>query len=123
MGTPCYIGYADADGTVRAVYIHYDGYPDFAGKYLLEHHASDELARSVVGRGSRETIGSRERYLNADTMDRRFDSIDDYMQFWRESDNFEYAYLWLFGRWHMMPNEIDWRRLEPSSDGWIDRTG
>ena len=57
MGTPAAIGIVSPDGTVRACYIHYDGYLlDGVGEELLRHHDRYALAARLVASGDRSSL-------------------------------------------------------------------
>lgn len=44
MSTRSYIGVQHSDGTVTAIYCHYDGYPSGVGKVLRDHYSPDLAA-------------------------------------------------------------------------------
>ena len=44
MSTRAAIGIAQADGTIKAIYLHNDGYPGFAGAILAGWYNSAEKA-------------------------------------------------------------------------------
>lgn len=57
MSTRSNIGVLNADGTVQAVYCHFDGYPTGVGAVLQKHYNDDAKARKLVSMGGISTIG------------------------------------------------------------------
>ena len=52
MGTRSTIGVLNTDGSVTAVYCHWDGYPEHNGKILMENYTTEEKVRELIGLGS-----------------------------------------------------------------------
>lgn len=50
MGTHCYVGYENANGSITYAYVHYDGYPDGVGRVLLK--LEEDVVRDAVDGGS-----------------------------------------------------------------------
>ena len=48
MSTRCEIGLVEADGSVKVIYNHFDGYLDGVGRDMVSDWNSEELAREVV---------------------------------------------------------------------------
>ena len=48
MSTRCEIGLVEADGSVKVIYNHFDGYIDGVGRDMVCDWNSEELAREVV---------------------------------------------------------------------------
>lgn len=57
MSTHAGIGIQDADGSVRAIYCHHDGYPEHVGKVLVEHFATRERVEELLALGSLNALG------------------------------------------------------------------
>jgi len=57
MATRSTIGVLNSDGSVRAVYCHWDGYPEHNGKLLLENYTSEDLVRELIELGSISSLG------------------------------------------------------------------
>ena len=58
MGTHSMIGRYNEDGTVTAVYCHWDGYVDHNGKILDEHYTTDEKVQNLIGLGDLSGLGA-----------------------------------------------------------------
>ncbi len=67
MGTHSRIGILNANGTVLAVYCHYDGGLSLNGKILLEHYHSEEKIRDLFKQGNliylRQNIGGKHNHI------------------------------------------------------------
>ena len=48
MSTRATIACKQEDGRYAAIYLHFDGYQDHAGRVLKEHYTSIESARTLV---------------------------------------------------------------------------
>ena len=52
MATRSYIGRENADGTITAIYCHWDGYPEHHGPILLNHYNTPEKVDSLIALGN-----------------------------------------------------------------------
>ena len=59
MGTRSTIGVLNTDGSVTAVYCHWDGYPEHNGKILMENYTTEEKVRELIGFGSISSLGAK----------------------------------------------------------------
>lgn len=57
MSTRSTIGLLRADGTVRHIYCHYDGYPAGVGKTLQEHYTTPEAVNALLDLGNLSELG------------------------------------------------------------------
>jgi hypothetical protein len=57
MGTRSYIGAKRPDGSVRAVYCHWDGYPEGAGKTLRDHYSDPAKVEELLALGDISVLG------------------------------------------------------------------
>jgi hypothetical protein len=56
MATRSKIGIMSLDNTLKGIYCHYDGYPEHAGKILINHYNSEELANKLMDLGNLSDI-------------------------------------------------------------------
>lgn len=81
MATRCTIGKLNADGSVTAVYCHYDGYPDGVGKTLHEHYNHSILVNRLLRGGNMRSLEndpeSGERYPHEKAQTHR--NLQDYL--------------------------------------------
>ena len=59
MSTRAAIGIAQADGTIKAIYLHNDGYPGFAGAILAGWYNTAEKAEALIALGALSSIGEK----------------------------------------------------------------
>ena len=59
MATRSTIGVLNTDGSVSAVYCHWDGYPEHNGKILMENYTTEEKVRELIGFGSISSLGAK----------------------------------------------------------------
>jgi hypothetical protein len=60
MSTRANVGVLQNDGTVKVIYSHWDGYPDYLLKTLKKYHNSLEKATALISLGDASYIG---RYI------------------------------------------------------------
>ena len=56
MGTRSAIGYKTPEGTIRAKYSHYDGYPAYTGAMLQEHYQQTRKIAQLVELGDQSFL-------------------------------------------------------------------
>jgi len=111
MSTNASIAVEHKDGSVSVVYLHYDGSVNWAGKTLLKHYNSLELAEQLVALGDMSVLGERiepigehtftnpesgttvyyNRDRGEDTVIDHYDSIEDYLK-----NNIQEEYNYIF---------------------------
>lgn len=57
MGTRSRIGIEEEDGSVRSVYIHWDGYPSHVGALAKEHYSDPDKLRELINGGGISALG------------------------------------------------------------------
>jgi hypothetical protein len=56
MGTRSRIGIENQDGTITSVYCHWDGYPSYNGRMLLENYNTEEKIRELLSYGDMSSL-------------------------------------------------------------------
>lgn len=68
MSTRSFIGMVNRDHTITSVYCHWDGYPEYNGKLLLEHYDNRAITRKLLHKGDfsslRPKISDIEYYVD-----------------------------------------------------------
>ena len=117
MATRSTIGYKTGRGTIRAIYCHWDGYPEHNGRILQDHYQAAYKIGKLVELGDLSSLDA-EIGVQVDFDDRashegqcvyygrdrgetgvetkEFDSIADWLEHYDWSD---YAYLWNGREW------------------------
>jgi len=57
MATPSSIGIEQADGSVKAIYCHWDGHIETNGKRLIKHYQDRERAEKLIALGGISVLG------------------------------------------------------------------
>lgn len=74
MGTRSMIARAEADGSFRAIYCHWDGYPAHNGRLLLNHYSDPDRVGALLELGNlsslAEEIGEQHPFDRPDGLDR-----------------------------------------------------
>lgn len=123
MGTRSAIGVQLEDGSVRAVYCHWDGYPEYNGKILWDHYDHDktmklmalgDLSSLGTGIGEKHDFGEHDRgqctFYARDRGETGVDArtYEDEEAFFDEFDmGVEYWYLLVDGVWHVRGYQQD----------------
>jgi hypothetical protein len=138
MGTRSGIGIKNADGTVTAIYCHWDGYPSYNGRILNDHYTDEAKVRELIALGDisslRPEIGEQHPFdtyhLKESEMDSRWenwctaygrdrgetgiearDFVSKADYFSRFGAGAEYYYLFEDGVWMVQPGygKATWR--------------
>ena len=57
MATRSNIGILNEDGTITAIYCHWDGYPEGVGLTLVNHYPDEDKVRHLISLGSISVLG------------------------------------------------------------------
>jgi hypothetical protein len=115
MATRSNIAYKTAEGKIRSVYCHWDGYPEHNGKILMDHYTDQAKIEALVALGSISSLGA-ELGEKQDFDDRSTQKDDWTLAYHRDrgeqlvvseyedvpswvADMEEYAYLWNGQEW------------------------
>jgi hypothetical protein len=115
MATRSNIAYKTAEGKIRSVYCHWDGYPEHNGKILMDHYTDQAKIEALVALGSISSLGT-ELGEKQDFDDRSTQKDDWTLAYHRDrgeqlvvseyedvpswvADMEEYAYLWNGQEW------------------------
>ena len=108
MSTNSNFGILNSDGTVRACWIHYEGYPMGVGAGLLKDFKTPEAIHARLDKGNSGTLyegffngvfGGEYHYLSAHAA-KVFESKDEYLTT-KVYDQTYYQYLYEDGKWNV----------------------
>ena len=51
MATRGNIGIVNEDGSITAIYVHFDSYPEYVGKMLLNHYTTSDIVNGLMNLG------------------------------------------------------------------------
>ena len=133
MATRGNIAIVNGDDTITSIYVHYDSYPEYVGKILLNHYNDVGIINKLMELGDLSSLGEH-LYAAGHTWSapiegvcvaygrdrgekgvesRVFKSIEQYN---RNADNsgVNYQYLFEDGMWmYRKTHKGDWERLTP----------
>ena len=52
MATRGNIGIVNEDGSITAIYVHFDSYPEYVGKILLNHYTTSDIVNGLMNLGN-----------------------------------------------------------------------
>lgn len=101
MSTRSMIGVMEKDGSIKAIYCHFDGYLDGVGYTLLNNY-DEAKVRDLIERGDISSLGPRIKDSPAypNTQHKEFTDDLDYLDYcWNRNGWVEFAYLLCDGEW------------------------
>tara|TARA_R110000744_G_scaffold246818_3_gene363258 strand:- start:27 stop:713 length:687 start_codon:yes stop_codon:yes gene_type:complete len=111
MATRALIGYLDENREFTCTYNHYDGYPDYLGKILLNHFDNDAAANKIANTGYISNIdedGTINSKYNesADSIILDDESFSAAMQIGEKVNEYsgDYGYVWTNNQWNTIKN-------------------
>ncbi len=113
MATRSTIGIKSEDGTIKAIYCHWDGYPAGVGAGLRQNYNSKEQAEALINLGGFSSLmETLEETRGGVYMDAHYKPQEPARTFTGEADWFEnfnageeYYYLWDENRWVIFSDE------------------
>lgn len=57
MATRSNIGIVNEDGSITGIYCHWDGYPEYVGKILLNHYNTADIVNNLMKLGNLSSLG------------------------------------------------------------------
>ena len=109
MATRSTIGIKTEDGTIKAIYCHWDGYPAGVGAGLRQNYNSKEQAEALINLGGFSSLMETLEETKAGAYGTESDSARTFTgeADWFENFNAgeEYYYLWDENRWVIFSDE------------------
>ena len=126
MSTRSKIGILNADGTITAIYCHFDGYVEHNGKILVKHYTTKEKIDELIALGPISELAEninpdpnkphtfensqknvvlayvrdRGENISKGEMTETYYSIENYLDFsWKSHNDIDYLYLWDGEKW------------------------
>lgn len=119
MGTRSAIGFAEYDGSIRAIYCHYDGYVEHNGKLLDEYYNSIEAVEELLDMGDvvalQSTIEGTKFFIRDNKApNAHANDFKDVSEFYEHYNEIGCEYFYIF-------NGIEW--IVADGDGEFKRVG
>jgi hypothetical protein len=135
MATRSFIGKLEPNGTIRAIYCHWDGYLEHNGKLLAEHYRTDDKINKLLDEGALSVLGmevgtkhpfdelQHQAQCTFYARDRGEDIEETKAQVFSTEEEFvsqargswaEYVYLWKDQKWFykQLYSKTNWFELE-----------
>lgn len=117
MSTRCLVARLNEDGTVDAIYNHFDSYYDGLGADLLKYFDTKEKVDSLIKRGSGSYVLDEKGY--EDEKNSHYNSEDDFFK-QVDSDCFiEFGYIWKDDQWFARDSKYFLNRTRDEEDGYF----
>jgi hypothetical protein len=124
MATRSTIGIKSEDGTVKAIYCHWDGYPAGVGLGLIENYNSKEQAQALINLGGFSSLmETLEETRGGVYMDAHYKPQEPARTFTGEKDWFEnfnqgeeYFYLYTEGTGWLYSQGGNWSGIKTESE-------
>ena len=131
MATRSNIGIVNLDKSITGIYCHYDGYPEYVGKMLLNHYNNVDIVNGLMNLGDLSSLSEKLYSTDFHTFDepeegvcisygrdrgdtgsdsRTFEDLGEYEHF---GSGVDYQYLFEDGKWMYRCTY---------KDGWSDLT-
>ena len=134
MATRSNIGIVNDGGSVTGIYVHWDGYPEYVGKILLNHYNTSGIVCELMDLGDLSSLNAnlycednnhsfnnpapgvcvaygRDRgEKNADS--KSFTNISEFEKYVNRTEA-DYQYLFNNGKWQFRKHDGKWRELTP----------
>jgi hypothetical protein len=124
MATRSAIGIKSEDGTIKAIYCHWDGYPDGVGTGLIQNYNSKEKAEALIALGGFSSLmETLEETKGGVYMDAHYKPQEPARTFTNEGDFFlnfnsgeEYFYLYTEGKGWLYSEGGNWSGIKTESE-------
>lgn len=119
MGTRSTIGIKTEDGTIKAIYCHWDGYPEGVGAGLVAHYNNKKQAEALIALGSfsslQDTLNETQASAYGTDGDkaRTFTDEKDWLENFNSGE--EYFYLYTEGEGWKYSEGRNWIGLTTES--------
>ena len=136
MATRSNIAIVNQDKSISSIYCHWDGYPEYVGKMLLNHYTTADIVTELLNLGNLSNLDKNVNPTDIHTFDKPQDGVcvaygrergekdqeaivfEDLGEFEDSASNSwaDYQYLFEDGKWSYrnVNNTLGWRELTPT---------
>ena len=136
MATRSNIAIVNEDKSISSIYCHWDGYPEYVGKLLLNHYTTSDIVNELLKLGNLSTLDKNVNPTDIHTFDKPQSGVciaygrergekdqeaivfEDLGEFEDSARNSwaDYQYLFDNGKWSYrnVNNTLGWRELTPA---------
>jgi hypothetical protein len=126
MATRSAIGIVESDGSVNAIYCHWDGYVEAVGQTLVRFYHNLYLASELIDMGDTSSLSEsldtsvfyyRDRNESAiTTQSKYFPNVTEYLNHYNDR-GCEYFYLYIGNEWQYSVNDLNGFKSVPMTVG------
>lgn len=139
MATRSNIAIVNQDKSISSIYCHWDGYPEYVGKMLLNHYTTADIVNELLKLGNLSNLDKNLYSTDIHTFDKPEEGVciaygrergekdqeaivfEDLGEFEDSASNSwaDYQYLFEDGKWSYrnVNNTLGWRELTPAVCG------
>ena len=139
MATRSNIAIVNQDKSISSIYCHWDGYPEYVGKMLLNHYTTSDIVNELLKLGNLSNLDKNLYSTDIHTFDKPEEGVciaygrergekdqeaivfEDLGEFEDSASNSwaDYQYLFEDGKWSYrnVNNTLGWRELTPAVCG------
>lgn len=139
MATRSNIAIVNQDKSISSIYCHWDGYPEYVGKLLLNHYTTSDIVNELLNLGNLSNLDKNVNPTDIHTFDKPEEGVcvaygrergekdqeaivfEDLGEFEDSASNSwaDYQYLFEDGKWSYrnVNNTLGWRELTPAVCG------
>ena len=139
MATRSNIAIVNQDKSISSIYCHWDGYPEYVGKLLLNHYTTSDIVNELLNLGNLSNLDKNVNPTDIHTFDKPEEGVcvaygrergekdqeaivfEDLGEFEDSAKNSwaDYQYLFEDGKWSYrnVNNTLGWRELTPAVCG------
>ena len=136
MATRSNIAIVNEDKSISSIYCHWDGYPEYVGKILLNHYTTSDIVNELLNLGNLSQLCEKLYSTDIHTFDKPEEGVciaygrergekdqeaivfEDLGEFEDSASNSwaDYQYLFDNGKWSYrnVNNTLGWRELTPA---------
>ena len=136
MATRSNIAIVNQDKSISSIYCHWDGYPEYVGKLLLNYYTTSDIVNELLNLGNLSNLDKNVNPTDIHTFDKPQDGVcvaygrergekdqeaivfEDLGEFEDSASNSwaDYQYLFEDGKWSYrnVNNTLGWRELTPA---------
>ena len=136
MATRGNIAIVNGDGSITSIYVHWDSYPEYVGKLLLNHYTTADIVTELLKLGNLSNLDKNVNPTETHTFDKPQKDVcvaygrergekdqeaivfEDLGEFEDSASNSwaDYQYLFDNGKWSYrnVNNTLGWRELTPA---------
>lgn len=125
MGTRSFIGKLNKDDTITGVYCHFDGYPGYVGRILIDSYLTEQQVDKLIALGDMSCLSHTpeecDSYAKRGEEQTEAITYKDFDEFYKEGRSSWVEYYYVFNYdfwacWDSNKKRFDLNTLDPEKD-------